>query len=458
MHPTPKFVRGLRGGAVLALAATSISLGACNDFLTASNPGAIEADRLGDSIYINLMVNGVIGEFQPVFDDVVLWSAKFSDEARNHHVFAEEVDIDLRRVAPENGTYNVFVYTPLQRARFMSDSVTSRLKTLLPDSTGLSLRIARVRSYGAYAYTLLAEQVCGVPYDLGPTLPADSSFLRAIARYTEARTIATAFKATLTAPPATNPADSIINFANVGIARANLGMGNWAAAEAAAALVTNTAFEWRSFYSTNSVRENNIMHGNLGAWTGTSVSTASNNISLIPFFQVAPDPRIPYPAANEGTQNGVAARVPNSPLAWSTYSGTAIGAEMTLNASVRISSYLEAQHILHEARLRQGNVTGALAFINARRAVGGQVPYVGAVTAAALLTELKDQRRRDLFLDAHRLGDIRRYLRFDAQNFYETGVYFGSTTGVTFGDQVCWPLPAAELQGNPQATQPAQAP
>ena len=241
----------------------------------------------------------------------------------------------------------------------------------------------------------------------------------------------------------------------MGIARANLGMGNWAAAEAAAANVTNTTFDWRAYYSANSGRENNILFNNLGS--GVS-QTSSNNISVTPFFQVAPDPRIPYPAANEGTQNGILSRVPNSPLSWSTYNGTSVGGEMAVNANVRIASYLEAQHILFEARLRQNNPAGALAFINARRAVGGQGLYVGAITAPALLTELRDQRRRDFYLDAHRLGDMRRYKRFDNLNFYESGVYPGSTTGLTYGDQVCFPLPAAELQGNPSATQPAQNP
>ena len=459
MFTTPKISRRTRALRLLGIAGVAVTLGACNDFLTAKNPGAIDGDRLGDSTYINLLVNGVIGEFQPMLNNVTLWSAKFSDETRNHHVFSEEIDFDTRRIAPENGTYSFFVYGPMQRTRFLGDSVAARLKLILPDSSGLSLRIARSLALGAYAYVLLGEQVCGVPYNLGPTLPSDSSFARAVVRYTEARTIATAFLATLTGAPPTAPttttADSLISFANVGIARANLGMGNWAAAEAAAALVTNTTFDWRAYYSQNSGRENNTLFANLGL--GVS-STASNNISLTPFFQVAPDPRIPYPAVNEGTQNGIQTRVPNSPLSWSTYNGTAVGAEMTINANVRVASYLEAQHILFEARLRQGNATGALAFINARRAVGGQGVYVGLITAAALQSELMDQRRRDFYLDAHRLGDMRRYKRFGGPNFYESGVYPGSTTGLTYGDQVCFPLPAAELQGNPSATQPAQNP
>jgi hypothetical protein len=76
------------------------------------------------------------------------------------------------------------------------------------------------------------------------------------------------------------------------------------------------------------------------------------------------------------------------------------------------------------------------------------------VTVADMLTELRDQRRRDFALTGHRLGDMRRYLKRDNVNFYETGPYPGSTTGVTFGTQVCFPLPTSELGGNPQASQP----
>jgi hypothetical protein len=453
MRTTP-ISRRARGAQLVAIVATAVTLGACNDFLKATNPAAIEADKLNDSLYINLMVNGVIGEFQPMLNDVTFWTAKFTDETRNHHVFSEEIDMDLRRVQPENGTYGAFMYGPMQRTRFLADSIASRLRVILPDSATLSLRISRVLVYSGYSHIILAEVTCGAPIDLSTTLTPDSLFGRARTKLTEARTIANAFRATIPAGAAAAAfaaSDTLISTADVGIARAALGMGDWAAAEAAAARVTNTTFSWRAYYSDNSARQNNRIFIN-----ASSGSTANNAISVTPFFQVG-DLRVPYPATNEGTQNGIQARVPNSPSSWSTFTGTAPGGEFSNISNVRVASYLEAQYIFYEARLRQGNTTGALAFINTRRAAGGQAPAVLA-TAATMLAEMRIQRGLDFYLDMHRLGDMRRYLRRDAVNYFESGLYPGTTTGVTYGDQVCFPLHAAEMQGNPNASQPPNAP
>src|SRR5207253_1934174 len=102
--------------ALLALAA------GCNDFLKASNPSAIQVDDLNNPLYIPLMVNGVIGEFQAVVDDVDLRSGIFADELFSNHPFAEEREIDKRNIDLGNGTYPLVLYVPMQRSRYLADS------------------------------------------------------------------------------------------------------------------------------------------------------------------------------------------------------------------------------------------------------------------------------------------------------------------------------------------------
>src|SRR3954468_1364201 len=133
-------------GALLAMAVL-IATGACNDFLTVSNPGAIEAPDIDNPAYAGLLVNGVIGEFQPAFTSTALYSGVFTDELANFHGFGENITIDVRNVAIGNGTYRDVVYTPLQSARFMADSVAGLLNGFLGAAAGTDVRVARVLAY-----------------------------------------------------------------------------------------------------------------------------------------------------------------------------------------------------------------------------------------------------------------------------------------------------------------------
>lgn len=87
------------------------------------------------------------------------------------------------------------------------------------------------------------------------------------------------------------------------------------------------------------------------------------------------------------------------------------------------------------------------AFVNSRRAVGGQAPLT-APSAAEYLAALRDQRRRDFFLDGHRRGDLRRYKKLYGLDEFPSGSYLGSTTA-SYGDQECFPLSQAEINNNP---------
>ena len=80
---------------VALLLTTGFVVGAvgCNDFLQVQNPGAIEAPDINNPAYIPLLVNGVIGEFQPAFTLVALYSGVFTDELANFHGFPENIDM-----------------------------------------------------------------------------------------------------------------------------------------------------------------------------------------------------------------------------------------------------------------------------------------------------------------------------------------------------------------------------
>jgi hypothetical protein len=95
-------------------------------------------------------------------------------------------------------------------------------------------------------------------------------------------------------------------------------------------------------------------------------------------------------------------------------------------------------------------------FVNARRAVGFQpaVTYNLPADNAVLMSELREQRARDLFQGGFRLGDLRRWLKQginDPNHAFPTGqhVNYPAPAWLTYGDATCFPLPLEEYESNP---------
>lgn len=438
-----------RRAAALGVAlAASGALAGCDGLLDVENPQAIDAGNLDDPFYLTLLTNGVVGDFQRAYDDLVYYSAVFTDELRNHTTIVEEQLIDQRFVDPDNGTAAI-AYTQVQRARFLADSTVGRFKALRGDSASSDLRMARVLAYAGTTYNLLGEHYCGIPVNLSaPHTPAEIFRDFAIPRFNEAITVATAARAaaaattpaTTTSTRAVAGADSIINLSRVGIARAALNLGDRPLAAQFAAQVPND-FVFRSFYSENSAEENSVIFGRMTAPIAASVTGTP--------FEGLRDPRVPLPDATETVQGGGRAFVPNSPTAYSTYTGTLPGGEFTRAAAIRIASGLEAQYIRAEA---EGPTATTLAFINARRALGGQAALPATVSLADFRVAVRDNRRRDLYMDAHRLGDLRRYKAqygdIEDYNEFQRGPYLGSAT-VEYANVECLPVNRGEINANP---------
>jgi hypothetical protein len=73
-------------------------------------------------------------------------------------------------------------------------------------------------------------------------------------------------------------------------------------------------------------------------------------------------------------------------------------------------------------------------------------------TAANFTANLRDQRRRDFFLDGHRLGDLRRYMKNGGTNYFPTGLHPNQTRGGSYDTSVCFLPTDAEIIGNPNYT------
>jgi starch-binding outer membrane protein, SusD/RagB family len=112
-----------------------------------------------------------------------------------------------------------------------------------------------------------------------------------------------------------------------------------------------------------------------------------------------------------------------------------------------VARWEEAQLILAEADVAAGDVGGAVGIINTLHANAG-IPAYGGGTPEEVMSQIIEERARELFLEGQRLGDI---IRYDLPLFPPPGTPFpvgGTDTGV-YGTQVCFPLPSAERNNNP---------
>jgi hypothetical protein len=64
-----------------------------------------------------------------------------------------------------------------------------------------------------------------------------------------------------------------------------------------------------------------------------------------------------------------------------------------------------------------------------------------AYTGTGSSDDVKEERRRTLFFDGHRIGDI---LRYGTPYSFATGK---NQKGVLYGDKTCLPLPSSETNG-----------
>jgi hypothetical protein len=260
--------------------------------------------------------------------------------------------------------------------------------------------------------------MCSAAINVGPELTPAQLFAEAKTRFDSAVTAAT------TANDATT-----LNFALLGRARTLLDLGQPAAAGTDAAKIPAGFIVNMSTDGVNTRRENWVFVSiNNGNWSTIDPSFRGLTVNGVP------DPRVAVTNTNKaGTTQG-------------TFIWTA-DKYPTLATVMPIARYAEAQLIIADAKLAANDVAGAVAAINAARATHAGLPAYDATgqTAAQVLTQLVEERRRELFLEGHRLGDLRRY---KLPMIPLAGTAYTLAGGV-YDQQSCFPLPDVERINNP---------
>lgn len=384
---------------------------------------------LGNDLYkpsnASLLVTSAISDYECALANYIVAAGLVTDELVDAQLSQVGWDYDRRTIVPAFTAYATVtcgatqvpgLYTPISVARASADTVLKALEgwTDAEVANRQSL-IAQAAVYAGYSLLLLGEGMCTAAIDGGPELTRAQLYQEAESRFTRA----------IAAAQAANNA-VMLNTARVGRARARLDLGKPADARADAALVP-AGFVHNATYSPANARRENLVHTQLFRGNFASVDPSFRNLQV----NGAPDPRVVVTDA--GTVG-----MDRTTAIWRTSKYPAIG------SPIPIASWDEAQLILAEAELTAGNVTAAVAAINALRSRGNVPAYAGG-SAAEVRATLLEERRRELFLEGHRMGDV---IRYDVTLTPAAGTPYPTKGGV-YGTQVCFPLPDIERNNNP---------
>jgi hypothetical protein len=411
-----------------AFAALAISgLAACHGALDVANPKFISEDQLDNPQLVGVLMNSAIGAVQTNYSEFAWYSAIITDEALNATNDYRSGELSQRIIELAQG--NVGPYPLLQYTRATADTAAGRMRVLLKNQG--DPRLARALIYAGYGYVFLAEFTCTAPINGGPLVTDDSLEHIALSRFKEAIVDATASDTGSTKLVS----DSLLAFARVGAARASLNLGDKPNAIAYASLVP-ASFVINVDYITSG---NTALQNTL--WS--RVSGQNKQLGVHPLMQGLNDPRVRYVTqAVLGHNQLTFLNVPYSPRSWTTFSYND-STPLQPNSSIELASGLEARYILAEA---SGPNSTTLALVNERRAYGKESSVT--LSGDALMAELREQKRRDFFLAARRLGDLRRYKAQNIGDFFPSGQDPTTQWGL-YGSATCYIITQDEVNSNP---------
>ena len=423
--------RTLIASATVAILGIALAGAACRDItsLQQSNPGQLSTGTVFVPANAQLIVNSAQGDFECAYNQYIVASGLFMDELANAISNGGNFDLDRRTITPSSpyGTstctsqQSAAAYTPLAAALASNDVAVAFLQGLtdaqVPNRTKL---IGVASAYAGYSLILLGEGSCTAAIKLGPELTQVQVFAQAKIRFDSAVAAATRVADTPT-----------LNLALLGRARTQLDLGNSAAAATDAALIP-AGFVINIDHDATDPRRQNLVFIHTRQSPFSSVDTSIQNR-----FAATMDPRIAVTSSGKIGSDGKTLIV---------YANK----DAAATTPQALATYSEAQLILAENFANTGNLGGAVSIINTLETSNGQSAFnPSALTKAVVLAQIIEERRREFFLEGHRLGDIRRY------NLPPSPVAGAPyVSGGTYDAQSCFPLPDVERINNPTISTP----
>lgn len=403
--------------AVVAL--TAMSGLACDSLLdVAANPQTVDASR---TINIEEAVIGATVNLMFAYDEKISFGGLFGDEFVNSGTAPANQLYDQRLVPSNHGTgegrdagLGGGFYIPLQRTNTVSELHLERImEGGFEGVTADSPQFALFSVYAGFAKLWLADLYCTVALrGVGPEYTATEVYQLAVDDFT--RALGTA-----------GITNDMRQAALVGRARVSLILGNDDAA-VNDALQVDPDFELLLPYSTNTFAQRNRVHVHTFDVANWSTAPAFRGLTIDDTG--VPDPRVDLAGPFPGNE-------PSQPV----YAPAKVG---TPSSPLRVATGDEARYIL--AEVSSGQV--AVDIINEVRARYdiGQRWTPSGTGSNEIRDKVIDERRRTLFIDGVRLGDLRRYIDKYGLDFFSTS----TPQGFPMGSQACLPLPDIERDTN----------
>lgn len=389
--------------------------------LDATNPGPIQADFLETRSALTAVVNGAGRDLAEAMNWVSYTGAAVARElhpAGSTGSFGITPQQQSGKILPDDDNTH---WNQSQRARWTAEDAVARAKRILGTAASNNATVAQGLIWVGFANRLLGETFCDGVINGGPKQPYTVYFERAEAAFTEAIAVAGA---------AANA--NLVSAATAGRASVRLDRGNFAGAAADAAGIAST-FQYRMPYYTTDLDQYNRIY-----WAGANQPYRAHtvwNTYYDAYRKATRDPRVPYDSS--ATQLVGDAAVGNlGRVRW--YFQTKHGSQ---TAPINLVTGWEMRLIEAEAKLNANDIPGAMAIINARR-TGLSLAAITATTAADAWLALKRERGIELWLEARRLNDHR---RFAAANRPGT---LGPLEDMT-GRDLCFSTPLSEIETNP---------
>lgn len=424
----------MRPQLVMAILLSSGTI-ACDGLLDVDLPGSVIEEDLTDPRLALTLTNSVIGNTGVAWDSYILWSTSHSDEWTPASGNAPTKRRALRQIDPLFADYVSDLFSPLHIARAEANEFYSRIDSASDSDVPAKLEyLATIRAWGTWPLIAFGETFCGTPMDGDNVVRSPAELLEmAEAGFTEA--IELAQQAGLT---------DIINMAQVGRARARLGLQDFAGAIADAELVPQGfRFDVAREASTGRLQNSQYMQINGLPSDGEGRKRASVAPSYWDVrWKGVDDPRVNVQATGTTTYDFFSEHYRHDKI-------------NSADDDVRLASWEEAQLFIAEAAALSGDLPRARTILQEFHERAGIPPITETdlPTQDDVIRHVIEERSRVLFAEGGaRLRDHLRWrgTQFEIPFLGEPGsdAPDGLTIGgELYGDATCFPVAAIELEG-----------
>jgi starch-binding outer membrane protein, SusD/RagB family len=405
-----------------------------------SNPGPVQDEFLaGEDIYAaaNALVNGAGSAEASGINWVSYTGAAVTREihpAGSTGSFGITNRWQSGELAEDDGDLDTD-WEQAQRGRWLAEEAVRRLITAGPPGTGKAISNARYAEllqlahvYSGFANRLLGENMCEAVFDGGPAQANREYLLRAEDHFTKAIAVTGGSAAVSTTQS---------RAAYGGRAGVRVFLDKWAEAVLDAGQVPiDFVFNMPYYNIGEDAQRNRIAYASLN--TPYRAHTQWNTWHY-DYRTATNDPRVPVRITNLQGDAAIecCGRVPFWPQDKHPLS----------QSPVRLTSGREMRLIEAEALLRASDSDGGMTSINAVRTQAG----AGTITATDLTDAwrlLKRERGIELWLEARRMGDMRRWAAAGTPGALDPLEIPGTASHLTRQD-LCFPIPRAERETNP---------